>query len=101
MLWALQLDTQKPEEIRRMVVVAKMGDAARGLSDAEMVGAFKAITANIKPRTGPERLADSLSALQFSGFDQQNDPKAVKDAAHAEYVNRLTNAWRGPAFAQK
>jgi hypothetical protein len=92
---------KRPEEIRRIVVIAKMGDAARGLSDAEIIGAFKAITANIKPRTGPERLADSLSALQFAGFDQMNDPKAVKDAAHAEYVNRLSNAWKGPSYGQK
>jgi hypothetical protein len=92
---------KRPEDIRRIVVMAKMGDAAKTLSDAEMVGAFKAITANIKPRSGTDRLADSLSALQFSGFDSQNDSKVIKDAAHAEYVNKLTNAWRGPAFAQK
>jgi hypothetical protein len=82
-----------PDEIRRIVVQAKMGDAAKDMTDGEIVGAFKAITANIKPRSGTDRLADSLSMLQHGGGNA-NNPQAIKDAAYEEYTKNLTSAWR-------
>jgi hypothetical protein len=90
---------KEPEEIRRMVVVAKMGDAAKDLTDAEIVGAFKAVTADIKQRTGVDRLTDDLSLLNLGGGGSKNDPKAVRDAAYEEYVKSQSNAWR-PRAAQ-
>jgi hypothetical protein len=89
-------DGKEPAEIRRTVVMAKMGDAAKDLTDAEVVGAFKILTANIKPSTGVDRLADNLSLLNLSGGARQNDPRAIKDAAYDEYTKNLSNAWRGP-----
>jgi len=85
---------KEPAEIRRTVVVAKMGDAAKTLSDDEVMGAFKALTANLKPRSGTDRLADSLSMLGAGGGNDQNNPKAVKDAAYGEYVKNLTSSWK-------
>jgi len=84
---------KEPAEIRRTVVLAKMGDAAKDLSDAELVGAFKILTANIKPRSGTERLADSLSVLGRGGGADPG-PTALRDAAYSEYCNNLTNAWK-------
>jgi hypothetical protein len=92
----VDFDGKEPAEIRRTVVMAKMGDAAKDLSDAEVVGAFKILTAGIKPSTGVDRLADSLGALSFGGGSRQNDPRAVKDAAYEEYTKSLSNAWRTP-----
>lgn len=93
-----QFDGKDAAQIRREVVMAKMGDAGKDLSDAEMVGAFKYLAANVKPRTGTDRLADSLSLLNQGGGDQ-NDPRAIKDAAYAAYVNRLGVAWKKSASA--
>ena len=87
-------DGKEPAEVRRIVVDAKLGDAAKGLTDNEVVGAFKALTANVKLQSGVDKLTDSLSQLQHSGG--QNDPKAIKDAAYGEMVKGLTNAWRTP-----
>jgi len=89
------LNGKEPAEIRRIVVEAKLGDAAKNMSDNELIGAFKAITANIRPRTGTDRLADSLSLLNFGGGNN-NNPKALKDAAYEEYSKNLTTAWRTP-----
>jgi hypothetical protein len=83
-------------EIRRTVVMAKMGDSAKDLTDAEMVGAFKILTANLKPRSGTDRLADSLGLLGQGGGSDENNPKALKDAAYGQYVNNLRDAWRTP-----
>ena len=97
----IDFNGKRPEDIRRVVVLSKMGDAAKSLSDAEVIGAFKALTANIKPRSGTDRLADNLQILQFGGGAHLQDAKTLKDAAHAEYVNRLSNAWKGPSYGQK
>jgi hypothetical protein len=87
-------------EIRRAVVCAKLGDAAtKQLTDAEMIGAFKAVTADLKPRTGTDRLADSLSMLGRGG-GAASDPRALRDAAYADYVARMSNAWKQPTHAQ-
>jgi uncharacterized protein len=87
------LNGKEPAEIRRIVVEAQLGDAAKGLTEDEVAGAFKAVTANIKPRSGVDRLTDSLSLLNLGGGNR-TDPKAIKDAAYEEYVKNLTNAWR-------
>jgi len=90
---------KQPEEIRRIVVQAKMGDAAKDLTDGEVVGAFKAITADLKPRSGTDRLADNLAMLQHGGGNA-NSPQAIKDAAYEEYTKNLTSAWRSRPAAQ-
>lgn len=93
------LKTKSDIEIYRLVTGTLLGDAAKALSDAEVVGAFKAVTASIKPRTGTDRLADSLSLLSHGGGSGQNNPKAIKDAAYGEYLNNLGNAWKTRATA--
>jgi cation transport regulator ChaB len=92
------LNGKEPMEIRRMVVQAKLGDAAKTMTDGELIGAFKAITANLKPRTGSDRLADNLAMLSFGGGDTQT-PKAIKDAAYEEMMNRQRDAWKVKASA--
>jgi len=87
-------DGKEDAQIRREVVTAKLGDAAKDLSDAELVGAFRAVTANLKPRSGTDRLADSLSLLGQGGGADQNNPKALKDAAYQAYVKRQQDAWK-------
>ena len=88
---------KSPAEIRRTVVMAKLGDAAKNLTDAEVVGAFKYAIADVKPQTGTDRLADNLSMLQFGGTHEQNNPRAIKDAAYNQHVQDVTNAWKTTA----
>lgn len=93
----IDLDGKSDADIRRIVVTAKLGDdIAKTLNDGEIAGAFKAITADVKLRSGVDRLADSLAALNFGGGSNGNDPKAIKDAAYSDYVKNLTGAWRTP-----
>ena len=86
---------KEPAEIQRMVVAAKLGDAmARAMtSDEAIAGAFQALAANVKPRTGINRLADNLALLNLGGGNG-NDPKAIRDAAYDSYVKRQSEAWR-------
>jgi len=86
---------KEPAEIQRMVVAAKLGDAlAKAMvSDEAIAGAFQALAANVKPRTGVNRLADNLALLNLGG-GSSNDPKAIRDQAYDGYVKRQTEAWR-------
>jgi uncharacterized protein len=89
---------KEPAEIVRTVVMAHMGDAAKDMDDNQMIGAFRVITAAIKPKTGTDRLADSLNLLGQGGGNSQS-PKEIKDAAYNDYVKRLTGNWRSPSAA--
>ena len=99
----VNFDGKDPAEIRRMVVTAKLGDAVTKAlaTDEAIAGAFQAIIANVKPRSGTDRLADNLSMLQHGGGSDQSNPKAMKDAAYGDYINRIGQAWRGPAAQQR
>ena len=90
-----ELSGKEPAEIQRMVVAAKLGDAIAKtmVSDEAIAGAFQALAANVKPRTGVNRLADNLALLNLGGGGV-NDAKAIKDAAYDGYVKRQTEAWR-------
>ncbi len=91
----VSFDGKEPNDIRRMVVLAKIGDAAKDLTDDQIAGAFTALSVNVKPRTGVDRLADNLSLLNAGGGNNNDDPKAIKDAAYGEYNKYLNNAWKG------
>ena len=85
-------------EIHRIVVDTLLGDAGKAIPNDQLPGAFRALTADLKPRNGVDRLADSLSQLNHGG-GTTNDPVKIKDAAYQEYVNNLSNAWKTPQRA--
>lgn len=77
--------TGKPDaEIRRAVVTKTMGDAAKDMTDAEIGGAFKVVSAG-KVAVDPVR-----------GALRDNRTINVGDAAaaHAEMLDRMSNAWK-------
>lgn len=80
-------DGKSEAEIRRAVVVAKLGDeTAKGMSDDAIAGAFLSFTADAKP--SGDRLAHVLSS----------GPAAdTRAAAHVDYTKRIGDAWRAPA----
>jgi len=90
----IDFDDKELMDIRRIVVTAQLGDEVRSYSDDQIVGAFRAITRDVKPRTGTDRLADSLNGLQFGGGGSGNALKDMKDAAYAERNKLLADAWK-------
>jgi hypothetical protein len=87
------------EDIRRLAVTAKLGDAAKDMSDAAIEGAFSALAASFKPSSiGLNKLTDALSR---PGFTQAGSTE-LRDAALAERDKYLTNAWKThPASTQQ
>ena len=81
---ALVVDGKTDDEIRREAVTTKLGDAAKGLDDKGIAGAFVALARDTAPR-------DPLRTVIAGG------PTAVGDAstvAYDEMRQGLENAWK-------
>jgi hypothetical protein len=84
----LVVDGKSVGEIRRQVVDAKLTDAAKGWSDAQVEASFASLTAGVK--AAPNPLADVLSDTQ---------PAGAGDKARSAYIDGLTKAWQQPTAA--
>jgi len=73
-------------DIRKAVVEAKLGDAAKGMDDAGISGAFKVI-AN---QTDPIR-----DAMRGGGIPAPTTVMQARDKAYADNNDFLSNAWKG------
>lgn len=80
-------DGKTDADIRRAAVEAKLGDAAKGMDDAAIAGAFKALRASVGD-TDPVRgvIKDGLKVVD-------TQPAAT---AHAAMVTGLQDAWKTP-----
>lgn len=86
----LVLDGKTVGDIRRQVVDAKMGDAAKGWNDDQIAASFASLTADIK--------ADAVDPLRAAIGDRQ----VVGDKRETAYDARnkhLGEAWKGTAAA--
>lgn len=84
----LVADGKTAQDIRRQVVDAKLGDAAKGWTDDQVSASFAALTA------GDSAAADPLArALR----DQPRGNQAGVDAAYEARDKSLADAWRNPA----
>jgi hypothetical protein len=91
-------DGKSSETIRRDAVSLKLGDSAKGMDDATIVGAFTALTADaVKKGSGTRQFADNLRQANFAGQTVTNDAATARDAAFAENTKRLNDAWRSKA----
>jgi len=72
------------ENIRRFVVLSKIGDKGRGWSDAQIKAAFDTLEVP-SPHTAARQLRDA-----FSGGPQYRDRQSVK----RDYDDRIGNAWK-------
>lgn len=83
----LVVDGKSVIDIKRQVVDAHLGDAAKDWSDDKVVASFDTITANVKSDDGVKRMRDA-----FSGRAQNSnsDRKAVYDG----YDKNLSDAWK-------
>jgi hypothetical protein len=85
-------DGKSIEDIRRATVSARLGDAAKDMSDATIEGAFIAMTADDGGNGGTRQLRDSLSKPR-----PITNSVDARDAAYADNVKTISNNWRGKA----
>ncbi len=96
----LKTDGLGEADIRRQVVDGKLGDVAKGWDDSKISAAFDAITVTSTPTRdgGRSSIADAVRAFGGSPINAFNsggvDPR---DAAYAESVRELQDAWKTPA----
>ena len=83
-------DGKSASEIKKAVVEAKLGDAAKGLDDAAISGAFTVLAKDVKP----------VGEVIASGTVNAGDAQAEYDKAIANRNTQLRDAWKGePAKA--
>lgn len=80
-------DGKGDADIRRAAVEAKLGDAAKGMDDAAIAGAFKALRASVGD-------ADPVRSTIKDG-PKPADQQSVA-TAHAAMVTSLQDAWKTP-----
>jgi hypothetical protein len=96
----LVVDGKTVGEIRRQVVDTKLGDAAKGWNEDQVMASFTALTADIKDEqvqqtiTASDALRRTFSGPPAGGAQQQSDK--VYDA----YDKRLGEAWKGDQAAK-
>ncbi|KRE07446.1 hypothetical protein ASE63_22365 [Bosea sp. Root381] len=81
-------DGKTDSDIRRAAVDAKLGDAAKGMDDAAIAGAFKALRASVGDAD-----TDPVRRLSIDGLKQVGDARQQANDAFSKSVTDL-NAWR-------
>jgi hypothetical protein len=90
-------------DIRRAAVATSLGDAEiKDWDDAQVTGAFRALSKTGAASGGARKLADGLTRAMSGSADYRGSASALNDAekeadkAHAEYVKRLQDGYRQP-----
>lgn len=94
---AAKFDGKSVADVRRMVVDAKLGDAAKGWTDEQVIASFNTLTAGVKMRDAATEAAHVFSLPH--GPATLADGEAAKDAAYDAYVKGLNDAWMPPKVA--
>lgn len=89
-------DGKSVEDIRRAAVDAHLGDAAKGMDDATVSGAFAALTADSAAQRARGGSAPIRDALMRPGARVVTDSR---QAAYDEKIKRQSEAWRKPVTA--
>lgn len=87
----LVIDGKTDGEIRRQVVDAKLGDAAKGWDDNQVKASFDTLTANVKASDSIDQVRQAFSAPSSHG-SQTNDAAV---SAYDKRNERLRDAWKG------
>lgn len=80
--------------IRRAVVDSKLGDKAKGWSDAQVEAVFDSLQAAGNKGTVPNGINDAVAAFQQSFSTAASDEARVK--LYDEYDADIANAWKSP-----
>jgi hypothetical protein len=92
-------------DIRRQVVDAKMGDAAKGWDDTSVTASFNTIVAGIKDTATSNNGGGNTRPGGSVNFDQMRDafraeqqqPASETEKAYADMSKDLTDAWKNKA----
>jgi hypothetical protein len=95
---AVVVDGKTDAEIRRQVVDAKLGDAAKGWTDEQVTVSFDTLAAGVKAPAAqvaqrPGGFTDQAAHIATA---RSGDGATVRDQALADRNTRLTNAWQNP-----
>lgn len=85
-------DGKTDAAIRKEAVTAKLGDAAKDMSDAAIDGAFTALTKDVK---APDALRDAIAGAPVSVSDAATDYQSSR----MRQKQALRDAWKTPATA--
>lgn len=85
-------DGKSDADIRKAVVEAKLGDAAKTLDDAAIGGAFAVLAKDAKPAQPVDPVRNALSGGLVTVGDAKTEYAAARDKARTD----LSNAWRRP-----
>lgn len=94
---ALVVDGKTESDMRKQVVIAKIGDAAKDWNDSQIAASFATLTAGVTGINSATGIADMQRAFggqpAVTTFDSAGGDKRVNDSYDA-YDKRLTNAWQ-------
>ena len=88
----LEIDGKSVEDMRKQVVTAKMGDAAKDWTDAQIAASFASLTADVKAET-VDPLGKTLATAQT------RDDRSALEQSYAERDKRMADAWRSKPAA--
>ncbi len=90
----LVVDGKSLSEIQSQVVSGKLGDAAKGWTEAQIAASFNTLTADVKVQPAKDALTTTLSHGVRS-----TDGKGVVEESYGAYDKGLQEAWKTPARA--
>jgi hypothetical protein len=103
----VKFDGKTVDEVRRAVVDKQLGELAKGWDDKQVAISFDTLTANVKAGTKIGSIDHARTVFAGrpgpgytgSGYQPPNglDPQAIRDAAYAESVMEMSDAWKPQA----
>lgn len=90
----LVVDGKTNGEIQKQVVDAKLGDKAKGWSDALVEASFETLVAGIKDDSGNGQQRSDLSAALSAPL--QDGEASAGDKAYEKYCDGIEDAWKQP-----
>lgn len=94
-LGATVTDAMDEAAIKKAVVSAKLGDAAKDYTDEHVAIAFDTLTAGLKL----DEVKDPIAEVISNGGGQVADAEALADAAYRKRNQALADAWKGKEAA--
>jgi hypothetical protein len=104
---SVKFDGKSVEDVRRMLVDKHLGEVAKGWNDAQVKVSFDTIAAGIKTKAGGASRVGTIdhATQMFSRPHSPQatyntgdiDPQSIRDAAYAESVREMNDAWKPQA----
>jgi uncharacterized protein len=86
-------DGKSDADIRKEVVSAKLGDAAKDFGDDQIAGAFATLAAGVKSKGGNDKLTDAIRDGSVGG-DELSELREKREKARSKMFDHLHGAHR-------